>query len=199
MTVRTLDEENQPQSKTRSVTFRLNNSLIEELQGEAGQRDISMNVLVNQVLRRYRDWDRYEAKTGMMPVPKIMLSAIINMAVSLAYEKGIKDIGPFRDKIVKDAAQTAFLLMKDAVMFMKKDFDLWTVLSVLQEYMKVSGIESDHKIEPGDRHVFIIKHELGEDWSVFTKELMSIIFNNLASVKAEVRSTSNTVVAEVQL
>jgi hypothetical protein len=32
--------------------------------------------------------------------------------------------------------------MKDAVLFMRKDYNFWTVLSVLQEYMKVSGINS---------------------------------------------------------
>ena len=40
-------------------------------------------------------------------------------------------------------------------------YNLWTVLEVLQEYMKVSGITSDHTIETERRHVFIIQHETG--------------------------------------
>lgn len=89
--------------------------------------------------------------------------------------------------------------MKDEVILMKRSFNLWTLLSVLQEYMKVSGINSDHKIEPGGRHVFIIQHDLGDSWSMFTKELMGMIFENLAKVRADISTTPNTVVAQVVL
>jgi len=43
--------------------------------------------------------------------------------------------------------------MKDAVLFMKKQYNLWVVLAVLQEYVKVSGINSDYRIEGGRKHV----------------------------------------------
>jgi hypothetical protein len=89
--------------------------------------------------------------------------------------------------------------MKDSVLFMKKQYNLWVVLSVLQEYMKVSGINSDHRIEGGRKHVFVIQHELGENWSLFTKELLILIFENLAKVKVEISITPNTTVAEVVL
>ena len=65
--------------------------------------------------------------------------------------------------------------------------------------MKVSGIKADHKIESSRKHVFVIQHELGENWSLFTKELLSIIFEKLANVRAEINVTSNTTVAEVVL
>ena len=56
--------------KTRSITFRLNSSILEGLQREADQKEISLNVLINQILKRYSDWDRYENKIGMMPCTK---------------------------------------------------------------------------------------------------------------------------------
>jgi predicted DNA binding CopG/RHH family protein len=39
--------------KTRSITFRLASFTIDGLQQEANQKEISLNVLVNQVLKRY--------------------------------------------------------------------------------------------------------------------------------------------------
>jgi hypothetical protein len=193
------DEKPAAQGKTRSVTFRIDSAVIDEVQREADQTEITLNVLVNQVLKGYTEWDRYENKVGMMPVPKAILPAIIDKSISLAKEEGMKDISAYRDQIVKHAAQTAFQIMKDTVLFMKKKYNLWVVLSVLQEYMKVSGINSNHKIEPGGRHVFIVQHELGDNWSVFTKELMAKIFEDLAKVKADINITPNTVVAEVKL
>ena len=185
--------------KTRSVTFRLDSFVIDELQNEADNREISLNVLVNQVLKRYSEWDRFENKIGMMPVPKVILSSLIDRAISVAKSSGIKDIDRYRDDIIKQAAQLAFGLMKDSVLFMKRQYNLWVVLAVLEEYMKVSGIKADHKIEASRKHIFIIQHELGENWSFFTKELLTLIFQNLANVKAEISTTSNTTVAEVVL
>ncbi len=189
------------QKKSRSITFRLDSITIDELQREADQNQISLNVLVNQVLRRYTNWDSYENRLGMMPVPKAILITLIDRAMEMAKKNGIKEeaIGPFRDQIIKDAANAAFDIMKDAVLFMKKQYNIWTVLSVLQEYMKVSGINSDHRIESGRKHVFVIQHDLGESWSIFTKELLKLIFENLAKVKAEVNVTPNMTIAEVIL
>jgi hypothetical protein len=136
---------------------------------------------------------------GMMPVPKVILSSLIDKAISIARSSGIKDIDRYRDEIIRQAAELAFSLMKDSVLFMKKHYNLWVVLSVLEEYMKVSGIKADHKLEGSRKHVFIIQHELGENWSLFTKELLALIFEKLASVKAEISVTSNTTVAEVVL
>ena len=185
--------------KTRSITFRLASFTIDELQQEANQKEISLNVLVNQVLKRYCDWDRYENRIGMMPLPKIMLSSLIDKAITIAKNNGIEDIEPYRDDIIKQAAEIAFSLMKDSVLFMEKQYNLWAVLSVLEEYMKVSGIKADHKIEAGRKHVFIIQHELGENRSLFTKELLELIFENLAKVRIESSITPNTTIAEVTL
>jgi hypothetical protein len=129
----------------------------------------------------------------------VILSSLIDKAISIARSSGIKDIDRYRDEIIRQAAELAFSLMKDSVLFMKKHYNLWVVLSVLEEYMKVSGIKADHKLEGSRKHVFIIQHELGENWSLFTKELLALIFEKLASVKAEISVTSNTTVAEVVL
>jgi hypothetical protein len=195
---------NSDQSKksTRSITFRLDSKVIDEMQREANQNEISLNVLVNQTLKKYTEWGRYENKIGMMPVPKLMLSSLIDRAIEIAKKTGIlndTNLEPYRDQVIKEAANTAYDLMKDAVLFMRKDYNLWTVLSVLQEYMKVSGIDSDHRIESGRKHVFVIKHELGQNWSLFTKELLTQIFESLAQVRAEIRITPNTTTAEVIL
>lgn len=195
----TASRNSQQIEKTRSITFRLNSSILDELQREADQKEVSLNVLVNQILKRYSDWDRYENKIGMMPVPKKMLRNLIDKCVITARNSGIKDVEPYRDEIVKEAAGIAFGIMKDSVLFMKKNYNLWTVLAVLEEYMKVAGVNSDHRIEDGRTHVFIIQHELGEHWSLFTKELLRLIFENLAKVKAEISITSNTTRAEVIL
>lgn len=184
--------------RSRSITFRLDAEVIEELQREADLKEVSLNVLVNQILRRYAKWDRFENSLGMMPVPKIILTKLANKTMKLAADAKILNMDSYRDEIVRDCAENAFGLIKDSVLMMKKKYNLWTVLSVLQEYMKISGITSDH-IEEGGKHVFIIQHELGEIWSLFAKELLSLIFTKLAEIRADISTTPNLVKAEVIL
>jgi hypothetical protein len=173
--------------------------VVEELQRDSNEGEISLNVLVNQILKRYVEWDRYENKLGMMPIPKLMLASLIDEAMQLAADAKITDLDSYRAKIVNNAAQTALKVMKDSVLFMRKEYSFWTVLDVLRQYMKVAGIISDHRIEMGKKHVFIIKHDLGENWSLFAKELLSKIFIELAQVRAEISTTPKTVRAEISL
>ena len=56
--------------KTRSVTYRLPVKLVEEIEAEAMNNNISHNVMARQILQRYIEWDRFASKIGMIPVPK---------------------------------------------------------------------------------------------------------------------------------
>lgn len=183
--------------KTRSITFRLESSIIEELQTEAEYRETSLNVLINQILRRYSNWERYENKMGMIPIPKVMLSGIMDEMLKIGKDSGIEDVVDFRDKLIKELSQTAFAFLKDSVLLIKKNYNLLVVLEVLEQYMKVVGINSDHRIEDDGKHVYVIQHKLGENWSSFIKEFLILIFENLGKVKVDISSTENTTVAKV--
>lgn len=183
--------------KTRSITFRLESSIIEELQTEAEYRETSLNVLINQILRRYSNWERYENKMGMLPVPKIMLSRMMDEVMKFGKENGIEDISTFRNLLMKELSQIAFIFLKDSVLLIKKNYNLLTVLEVLEQYMKVVGINSDHRIDEDGKHIYVIQHKLGENWSLFIKEFLILIFENLGKVKVDISSTQNTTVAKV--
>ena len=44
---------------TRSITYRLPEKLVAELETESTQKGISQNVLVRQILEKYVQWDRF--------------------------------------------------------------------------------------------------------------------------------------------
>lgn len=46
----------------------------------------------------------------MMPVPKIMLSTLIDKAITVAKSSRIKDLERYRNDIIKQTAQIAFLI-----------------------------------------------------------------------------------------
>ncbi len=170
--------------KTRSITYRLPAKVVEELETEATQKNISQNVLVKQILERYVRWDRFEDKIGMIPVPKTLLSVL-----------GDKMEGENIDAIINSLIPT----IKDAVLFMRGNYDLARCIETLEDYMRVSGMKSDHRVE-GENHHFIIQHELGLKWSFFTEQLLKEIFKQFVPEKnLKCQTTKSTVIATIDL
>lgn len=52
-------------ARTTTMTFRVCVNLIGKLREEAENREISLNALVNQIFKRYVEWDSYEPKVGI--------------------------------------------------------------------------------------------------------------------------------------
>ena len=176
--------EKQKKETTRSITYRLPETLINELDNESRQKKISQNVLVKQILEKYIQWDRYSAKMGMIPVPKEILQ-------SLGDDLDGQDI----DEIIN----ILFPIIKNTVMFIKGGFDLERCIETLEDYMRTSGMNSDHRVD-GNLHSFIIQHDLGIKWSVFTEQLLTQIFRNFASDKdLKFQTTDSTVILKVSL
>ncbi|MFB5600055.1 MAG: hypothetical protein ACE5SW_07500 [Nitrososphaeraceae archaeon] len=185
--------------KTKCITFRLDEGVVTELTKESDQKEISLNVLVNQILKRYAEWDKYENKIGVIPVPRVMMTKLIDKSLRIAKDSGINNIEEIKKEIITEAVEIAYSSLKESVLFMRSDFNLFSVLYILEEYMKVCGLNSEHKFDNGRRHVFTLQHDMGENWSIFSKELLEKIFINLAQVKTNITYTNNTVIAEVML
>lgn len=170
--------------KTRSITYRLPAKVVEELETEAMNKNISQNVLVKQILEKYVNWDRFGDKIGMIPVPKGILD-------SLGMEMDGDDI----NEIIK----AVLPLIKDTVLFMKGKYDLKRCIETLEDYIRASGMKSDHRTE-GELHHFIIQHELGMNWSLFTEQLLKEIFHQFEPNKNLVfQTTKSTIIATIAL
>lgn len=170
--------------KTRSITYRLPANLVDDLETEASQKEISQNVLVKQILEKYTQWDKFANVMGMIPIPKDILK-------TLGEDMQGDEINKITDAILP--------LIKDWVMFMKGSYDLKRAIESLEDYMRASGMTSDHRIE-GSIHHFIIQHNLGMRWSLFTEQLLKRIFHQfLPGTVMNCRTTPNTTIASIAL
>ena len=170
--------------KTRSVTYRLPVKLIEELEVEAMNHNISHNVMARQILEKYVRWDRFADKIGMIPVPKKILDL-------LGIDMGSSDINEIIN-VIKP-------VIKDTVLFIKGKYDLKRCIETLEDYMRASGMKSDHRIE-GSLHHFIIQHELGPNWSMFAEQLLQEVFHEfLPDTELKSQTTESTVIVTVAL
>jgi hypothetical protein len=70
-------QENKVRRKTKTSTFRLERDTLDKLETEAHNKDTSLNMLVNQVLQRYVEWNTFEQKTGIVPVSAPVLIELL--------------------------------------------------------------------------------------------------------------------------
>ncbi len=170
--------------KTRSITYRLPTKIVDELETEAMQKNISHNVLVKQILERYIQWERFSEKIGLVPVPKEILNTLGDDLDGKEIDEIIKVVHP---------------IIKNTCMFMKGGYDLKRCIETLEDYMRACGMKSDHRIE-GDIHHFIIQHDMGQKWSVFTEQLLTEIFRSFLPDKSiKFQTTDSTVITTISL
>jgi hypothetical protein len=170
--------------QTRSVTYRFPAKVVQEIETEAMNKDVSQNVLVRQILEKYLRWDRFSDKISMVPVPKKILETLGN-------EMDGDDISKIIDAIKP--------IIIESVMFMKGKYDLKRCIETLEDYMRASGMTSDHRLE-GAIHHFIVQHELGLKWSFFTERLLKEIFHEfLPETGIRFQTTNSTVIASIAL
>jgi hypothetical protein len=169
---------------TRTVSYRLPTKMVEELETQAMHEGISQNVLVKQIIQKYIQWDRFAGSIGMIPIPKKILQTMGSNMTGTDIDLIIESIKP---------------IIRDNVMFMKGSYDLKRCIEALEDYMRSTGMKSDHRTE-GALHHFIVQHELGMRWSLFTERLLKEMFHEFLPEKnVKCQTTESTVITTIAL
>ncbi|MGD8431442.1 MAG: hypothetical protein PVG23_02590 [Nitrosopumilaceae archaeon] len=149
--------------KTETVSFRMDMQIIDKLKKESESQGISLNVLANKIFSRYVEWDMFEPKVGMIPVAKPIVQNL--------FQKMSKD------ETIKMAEKIGHDTVSNISTFMKGTMDLDSFVTWFVTRMEISDFDMNHTVK-GDLHTYIIKHDLGFNWSLYHKTVLELIFNN---------------------
>jgi len=137
-----------------SVTFRLNSSVLDKLSTRADLQKTSLNVLVNQIMYNYVEWDADSIKAGWIPTQRIVLTKLIDV---------------LDEKIILDIAkQSAKSVGKDSILYMYGKYNLENLLTDIRASAQRSGF-SIKEYEEDQNLEIVIQHDLGWKWSLFFK------------------------------
>ncbi len=173
-----LNENENLSKKNSTMTFRIDNNVLKILKTESEKHQISLNSLVNQLLKRFVEWDMYEPKVGMIPIAKPVV-------VELFSKMSKEEISNMALNIGKN-------VVHDTALFMKNRMDIDSFLSWFETRMNSSSTETNHSIQNGF-NVYVLKHELGENWSLYHKIVLELIFNEIFEKSIDI-SISNTTI-----
>jgi hypothetical protein len=63
---------------TEGITFRIPSSSVNQLREESKKKQVSLNTLVNQILKDHLGWHTHAAQAGFFYVPRSTLSAVLD-------------------------------------------------------------------------------------------------------------------------
>lgn len=120
----------------------------------------------------------FEPKVGLIPIAKPIVVTLFNKMSN-------EDISNMAKEIGKD-------VVHDIALFMKNKMDLDSFLSWFETRMRSSLTETNHTIQDG-YHVYVLKHELGEKWSLYHKIVIELMFNEIFNKTVNVTISSTTI------
>jgi hypothetical protein len=171
--------------KQKTVTFRIDDDIIDKLYDEADTNAISLNSLVNSILRRHMDWGRYEKKSNIISIVSVVIKE------AFGYLNKDQVIGLAKGE-AKDAVYNTILFM-----YGKVDFE--SVIFWFKEKMKNSvGISDKIDVNNGNR-IIIFRHDLGEKWSLYNKVLLESICHDILSIPIKVEITISTIKIDIKV
>jgi len=163
------------------MSFRVDIGVLEEVAGHAGMKGTSVNVLVNQILKRYVDFNVYEQPLGILHLPKGLVMEMFDV---------------FDDQKIHVLAKKTYRIIRDSVLVMQHSNDAEAYLEVLERYMapasfcRISSQGSEKTIE--------IVHNAGMRFSEFLKQLLSIIFEKNEERPLDFELTERCIMATVR-
>lgn len=163
--------------KYRTLTFRLDENISNKLEDEAGSRQISLNALTNQVLHRFVEWDRYEQKTRMIPVTMPILMELLNRITKEEIENIAKTVG-------KNTVE-------EITLFVKKKMDVDSFVSWYLERMESCSVIVEDKDDESHK-MYILRHELGYNWSLLHKTILESVFSQRLNIPIETQISNGT-------
>ncbi|QLH11030.1 hypothetical protein [Nitrosarchaeum sp. AC2] len=162
--------------KTETMSFRLDSNVLDKIRKESESQGISLNVLANKIFSRYTEWSMFEPKVGMVPIAKPIVSALFQKLTEKETVELAKKIG---QSIVSDIAT-----------FMKGTMDVDSFVSWFVTRMRISDFEINHVVK-NEKHTYIIKHDLGYNWSLYHKTVLQLIFNDVLEKKIDSEINEN--------
>ena len=165
-----------------SITTRVDDDTLRELQEEANSTGIALSSLAKQILTNYAKWDKFVSKAGMIPVAKGVISEAFNRL-------GEEEVVQLATSVGKNA-------LSDIILFMKGKIDLDSLFSWLELWLKRNSTAGFSYIVKNDLHTCIMKHNLGSKWSLYHKTVLQLMIREIlgGSSIVEINTAENILV-----
>jgi predicted transcriptional regulator len=173
-------------AKSVTRTLRLDDDLDKSIQQEASEGNVSVNLLVNQLIRRHVDWESPFEKFGRVQI----YAGLFKRLVEVADEETLQGFGrwmasefyePFGRYLFGELTfQTALLTFKRMAMY-----------GGIYAFVYNS---SDKR-----KYIIVLRHGSGNKYSAYFAGLLKGVYSDILKMDAKVEATKDLCLAQVSL
>jgi hypothetical protein len=173
-------------SKNRSVgrSFRINQQYLDILNEEAEREGISLNSLVNRVLKDYSEYQRFFTRYGIAGLTHKNLAVILEATPKDALREIARNTG------------LAILLDEFRIMGLTYTYDcatyfMSTILAQHEHWFKYEQYTMN------DKEIFHLRHDLGENWSLYVAEVLSTLIERCCNKRVKKEFSAGAITLEI--
>ena len=144
-----------------NLTVSSDASILDQLKEESVEKDLSLNTLVNQILRLHVDWHSSASRAGFLPVRRVAILKFLERYTE--------------DELYQIGQDVAKETNKDLVLLMRDKFDVDNALHVLESWLKASNYRY-RDIVTGNTHKIVIHHDMGTKWARYLSGVFVGVF-----------------------
>jgi hypothetical protein len=172
--------------RTITRTFRIRQEWDNVLQAEATRQGVSVNVLVNKILRKYSLYSRWNDRNNDTSLPKRTLREILNTSqVEKLAEAGNRA-----------GSLDAINIINSMGLTMSYDSFVYLVTEHLGGPNFARWFHCFHH-KQGNKEIFHLQHDFGHGWSVFLEKFLLSFLQSITDIETKTRIYDYAVTLEV--
>jgi len=172
-----------PPSTTRS--FRVDNDLSKILDEEAERMGVSVNGLVNMILKRYAEFTRFLSKIDLVIINRELLNSLLDSYT----EEDIYGLGISLGEVIP----------RDTILFWKKTLTQETVVDYIEKIICRYGYLGTYdEVNQNDLKIIVIRHRLGRKGSQFFHGYLKSALKSTLNIEGSFELTDSSVKLQIR-
>jgi hypothetical protein len=165
-------------SMTVPKSFRIDELALLAVEAEANSQNVSPNTLVNQILKRYAEFDRFARKINSVNLS----SSTFNALISLLEKDDVIEVA----KSAGSSVPQAFALAKTGKV------ELRSLIDFIQTLGRYANLFEFTETLDDDARTFTLIHRYGLNWSIFLVHYMTAMLE-LVGIAPVIEMTDKSV------
>ena len=161
-------------------SFRIDKGFAEILHHEADRMGISVNAMMNSILKQYTEFTRFQSKLDMIVINRSIFKNIIkHLEEHQAYDLGLE--------MGKE-------LPNDFILFWKKSVSIDSVIEYIEKILCIYGrLGTYDEMSDMNNRILVIRHRLGLNGSKFLMGYLKSLFREMLQLDIEIQITDYSI------
>ncbi len=167
-------------------SFRIDKSFAEILHHEADRMGVSVNAMMNSILKQYTEFTRFQSKLDMIVINRSIFKNILkHLEEHQAYDLGLE--------MGKE-------LPNDIILFWKKSVTIDSVIEYIEKILCIYGRMGTYdEMTESNNRILVIRHRLGINGSKFLLGYLKSLFINMLQLDTDIQITDYSIKIQLQI